>query len=102
VATRTNRSEVIPLRTTPAEKALIQEKAGGPRKVSAYLRRLALEDGEPAVRPENGYVAPEHETTPAFDRRVRELSRRMPKRNAEQVVRREEAKEKAKAALEGR
>jgi hypothetical protein len=104
VDTKTNRTELIPLRATPAEKALIQEKAGGARKVSAYLRKLALEDcGQPrpaaptvaAATPDGRKFIP----GPDHDRRVRDHARRMPQKTAERVVSREEAREAAKAAL---
>lgn len=94
----------IKLRVSPAEKLLIQEKAGGARKVSAYLRRLALEDGgssRPAVRPEPGHVQPEHQAGPDRQRRVNEKATRMSRRNAEFDVSQEEAQERARAALGG-
>lgn len=102
MAEKTNRTQIINLRTTPGEKALIQEKAGGARMVSSYLRKLALADaGQPAGLPEADHAAQAHQAEPGpeHDRRVKAAARRMPRRTAERVVSREEAKERAQAAL---
>lgn len=103
MAEKTNRTQIINLRTTPGEKALIQEKAGGARMVSSYLRKLALAD---AALPQPGHPEADHaaqahqaEPGPEHDRRVKAAARRMPRRTAERVVGREEAKERAQAAL---
>lgn len=103
MAQKTNRTQIINLRATPAEKALIREQAGGPREIGAYLRRLAREDAgkpRPAVRPENGYVAPENQARidgPDHEQRVKVMALRMPRRTAENLVRKEEARERARA-----
>lgn len=54
------RDKVINVRTTPGEKAEIARRAGGPRRMSEYLRRLGLGDAVAAAPP-----APAARATPA-------------------------------------
>lgn len=95
---KTNRSLILPVRVSPAEKALLQERAGGPGKVSAYLRELGLGGTAPVDRVD---VPPTVESGPArgpdFEQRVKVVARRMPRRAAEKVVRSEEARERSAA-----
>lgn len=78
------RTESIVLRTTPAEKALIAENArASGETTSEYLRRLGM---GAAKRVEAQAPA----QVDGFEQRVRELSRTMPKRNAEMLARREQ------------
>lgn len=45
------RDKVINVRVTPGEKTEIARRAGGPRRMSEYLRRLGLGDAVPAAPP---------------------------------------------------
>lgn len=98
MGTLQNRTEWIKLRVSPAEKALIQERAGGEGKVGGYLRKLGL-GGEAvavqATRPQGGEISEGDD----FERRIRAKELLMPRRAAETVVRREVAAEAARAAL---
>jgi Mobilization protein NikA len=98
----TNRTERIILRVSPAEKALIAERAAGAGLgLSAFIRREAGighfgSKGRPDPA-ESGYTRPEAASD--FEERVREFARTMPRRNAETAVRREDARRKAAAAI---
>jgi hypothetical protein len=101
---KTSRGQWIKLRVSPAEKALIEERAAtAGLTTSEYIRREAGigKFGRADLRRagEIGHTAPEHQTSSSFEARVRREMRTMPRVNAEKVVRREEAREKAKAAL---
>jgi hypothetical protein len=109
VATKTGRGEWIKLRVSSAEKALIEERAkAAGLKVSEYIRREAgighfgradlRRVEQPSAAPTESAPVPERAGT-GFEARVQEASRRMPRRNAEGLVRREMAREKARAAL---
>jgi hypothetical protein len=109
VATKTGRGEWIKLRVSTAEKALIEERAkAAGLKVSEYIRREAgighfgrsdLRRVElPSASPAESAPGPEA-SGGNFEARVREAAKRMPRRNAESLVRREMAREKARAAL---
>jgi hypothetical protein len=106
------RSLNILLRVSPAEKATLEERAGvAGLTTSEYIRREAgigrygkldlrragKEPREvPSEVPEVQATRPEQESD--FEARVRVLSRRMPRVNAERLARAEQARE----ALRGR
>jgi len=97
-----NRTEILRLRVTPAEKLLVEERAtAAGLTASEYLRREAGlgHFGRTALRRVDlPSAAPSAEGVPAtFEARVREAAKRMPRANAESLVRRELAREKARA-----
>lgn len=94
------RTETIILRVSPGEKGAIvanAERAGV--KVSEYLRRRGCDgsEGDREARRERQAPPPGDD----FEARVAAYAKTMPRRNAELAVRREEAREEAKAALAG-
>lgn len=92
VPSKPKRTEVIILRVSPAEKAMIGEQAAkAGMKVSAYIRREAG-IGTAALTSQPG-------RGDDFEVRVRDYAKTMPARNAELAVKREEAREKATRAL---
>lgn len=110
MATKTGRGEWIKLRVSTAEKALIEERAkAAGLGVSEYIRREAgighfgRSDLRRVEQPDEPLEAPPLPDPTAggaaFEVRVQEAARRMPRRNAEGLVRREMAREKARAAL---
>lgn len=108
MALAVKRDQGILLRVSPEEKALIERKAtAAGLKRSEFIRRelgignfdraafQRVDTGRPGTVPENQATVP----LQTFDQRVRTASQRMPKRNAERLVKREEAQERAQAAL---
>lgn len=101
------------LRLSPAEKATLDERAqAAGLKLAEYVRRecgvgeferAALRRSKPTERsaPPGQEPRPTLVEGPDFGRRVNLLHRRMSRRAAESTVRREEAAERAKAALNG-
>lgn len=88
------KTKAILVRVTPAEKALIEEKAkASGLSTSDYLRQLGM-----GTRGSGRKTAAVSKTTAPgstpgspvdLEARVRELSQRMPRRNAEVLARRE-------------
>ena len=93
------RTLMLPIRVSPAEKALIEEnaKASG-LDASSFLRQLGTTGTTRKPLPKKA-TKRSPDRSPSFEQRVRQMARLMPKSNAERQVRREEAKEQAKAAL---
>ena len=107
----TSRSQRIILRVSPAEKALVAEQAqAAGLKVSEYIRREAgigkfgradlmrRPAGIQEDQPQPPMAVLEGRSAD-FEQRVRDEMRTMPKVNAERLVRREEARERAKALV---
>jgi len=95
VAATTKRTARILLRVTPAEKELIKERAGGSRQVSDYIRRRALQGAGPEIA-ERAALDRQFEKSAArapgdFAALVARHEKRMPRRSAEILARREMA-----------
>lgn len=117
------RSVTFPLRLSPAEKAILEERAAAAGlKVSEYLRREAgigrfgrADLRRAGLTPEAagkkqtgradlnqpggpGQLEPAHQD---LEQQVAKLAQRMPRRNAEGLARRELAREAARKAIKG-
>lgn len=96
MATKTKRTDRILLRVTPAEKALIRERAGGARQMSDFIRRLALGGADSTVaerRAQDRRVEKAEARAPGdFAVLVAQFERTMPRRSAEIAARRQLAR----------
>ena len=100
MTTKTSRTERILLRVSPAEKELIRERAGGARRMSDYIRRVAIEGAGAgrAGRPPKPHRESSNLSAPAdFEQRVaaKMHSNGVPRRSAAILVKREMARESA-------
>jgi len=98
VTSKASRTDRILLRVTPAEKALIRERAGGSRQMSDYIRRRALGGAGPEIA-ERAALDRQFEKSAArapgdFAALVERHAQRMPRRSAEILARREMARER--------
>jgi hypothetical protein len=96
VISKAKRTDRILLRVTPAEKALIRERAGGSRQMSDFIRRLALGGADSAVaerRAQDRWVEKAEARAPGdFAALVARYEKTMPRRSAEIVAKRELAR----------
>ena len=89
------KTQILPIRVSPGQKALIAEnaEASGFDSTSEYLRQLGMAGGKPPrKRSVAGGTRGPVEQPDEFEAKVRELARKMPRRSAEIVARRERAK----------
>ena len=90
------RGKFLKLRVSKTEQARIEENAeAAGLTVSEYIRQRTCGELGPARPP----ARTTRRRGSDFEQRVREEMRTMPKVNAERLVRREEAREKAREAL---
>jgi uncharacterized protein (DUF1778 family) len=97
VISKAKRTDRILLRVTPAEKALIRERAGGARQMSDFIRRLALGGADSAVaerRAQDRRAEKAEARAPGdFAALVDRYEKTMPRRSAKIVAKRELARE---------